>query len=193
MSKGRLKGVYARPLAKKVGQQIPLTRDQLKRAGDIILEHIKKEIKKDIAKSAGLRPQGEPVPLPNTSKFPDSFKVRVKGNIIEITSDWPTAKAHTTDPTSPNFLGNTAPKGSAPIPMVWLTRPKVPFARIVRRNGEVVVRTTPDPSKGQAVWIHPGFRKYTFLERGIRKGREAAVRMLASEIIQDLLQQNDLF
>jgi len=189
----KLTGVYGKPLADRAGMDIPLTPQQLRKAALIILKAIKAEIKKDIAKAAGLRSPGDPVPLPQTTAFADSFKVRVKGkSTIEITSSWPTAVAHTTpaDEVDPE---NNRPKPHAPIEMWWLTRPKVPFAQIVRSNGEVIVRTTPNPAKGDKLWIHPGYRKYTFLERGLKKGREEAVKALAEEVIQNLLATHDLF
>lgn len=46
----------------------------------------------------------------------------------------------------------------------------------MRVGGNKVVRTTPIRMKD--AWIHPGFYKYTFLERGARKGREKAIQML---------------
>lgn len=189
----RLKGVYGRPLAKRAGMKIDLTPKQMSEVAQIILESIQEEIKKDIAKAAGLRAPGEPVPLPKTDKFAKSFQARVKGaSTIEITSTWPTAKAHVT-PSDEIDLDNNRPKPHAPMEMWWLTRPKVPFAQIVRANGEIIVRTTPDPSKGERPWIHPGFRKYTFLERGLRKGRDRAVKHLASTVVQGLLLEYDLF
>ena len=166
---------------------------QLDLAGKIILDCIKKEIKKDIAKATGMGGHGKPAPLPQTARFTDSFTVRVTGTTIEITSTWPTAKAHTTPVRKKNFLDNTRTGVTKPFEMTWLMRPKVPFARIVRQDGVVIVRTTPDPSKGDKPWIHPGFLRYTFLERGIRKGREKAVRALAEEIVAELLATHDLF
>ena len=189
----RVRGIYNKPLAKAIGQKIPLTAKQLNLAGKIILECIKVEIKKDIAKASGMGGRGKPVPLPQTTGFADSFSVKVTGTTIEITSTWPTAKAHTTEVRKKNFLNNTRPDATVPFEMTWLMRPKVPFARIVRQDGTVIVRTTPDASKGDKPWIHPGFLRYTFLERGIRKGREEAVRALAEEIVKELLSTHDLF
>ena len=157
-----------------MGQTIPLTPLQMKTAADIILKTLKKEIKKDMAK-ASTRGAGQPVPIPNSRKFLASWKVRVTGrSTIEITSNWPTAKAHTVE------------KKSGPYEMVWLMRPKVPYARMVQKDGVVVVRTTP-PQMGGTAWIHPGFKKYGFIERGVRLGKEAAIKALALELIQQAL------
>jgi len=188
-----LKGVYGKPLAKQVGSSIPLTEAQLQRMGKIILKAIRREILRDMALVAGIRAPGAPVPLPMTNRFPDSFKVKVQGSVIQITSNWPTARAHTTDAVKMDPDAGIPAEPSAPIPMIWLTRPSVPYAQIVQKDGEVVVRTTPDPSKGDKPWIHPGFKKYTFLDRGIRKGRKEAIEMILQESLADLLSKTDLF
>lgn len=186
-------GAYGKPLSKKAGSTLPLTRAQLDRAGEIILAEIRNEIKIDAAKAAGTRKPGEPVPIPLSPDFAKSFKVRVRGvSTIEITSDWPTAGAHTNPSSEVNVL-NPDRSQSGPIEMKWLARPAVPYAKIVQRNGMVVVRTTPDPLQGDNYWMHPGFRKYTFLERGLRKGREKAAKELAKELLEQLLQTTNIF
>jgi len=188
----RIRGVYGSPLSKLSGQKVKLSRDLLEKAAVIILDQIKREIAKDTLKAVALRPPGEPVPIPKTKKFADSFKFRIKGkSTIEITSDWPTSVAHTT-PADEIDLETKRPKPHAPIKMWWLTRPKVPFARIVRQDGEVIVRTTPLSGSGD-VWIHPGFRKYTFIERGLRKGRKKAMEAITPDIVAQLLASKDLF
>ena len=184
-----LRGVYGKPLAKAAGQKIVLTEAQLREMGEIILESIKEEIAKDTAKAMGLAGTGEPVAIPRTKKFAESFSVKVKGaSTLIITSDWPSAESHvSTDPKDKN------PQATKPFPMTWLSKPKVPYARIVRSNGEVIVRATPDLMKGEKYWIHPGFRRYSFLERGIRKGREKAIAVLSKQIVEGLLSKFDLF
>lgn len=146
-----------------------------------------------MAMSVGVRGKGEPVSLPNTSKFVDSFSVNVVGNQISINSTWPTARAHASDPDRPDSLVTGVAGSTGPIVMSWLTRPEVPFAQIVLSNGETIIRTTPDPSKGDKPWIHPGFRRYTFLERGIRKGRKLALESLVKEALESALKKRDLF
>jgi hypothetical protein len=185
--------VYGKPLAKMAGQKIPLTRAQLKRCADIILKSVHAEIKKDMAKIAGLRVGDDPVPLPRTDKFVKSFRVRIKGkSTIEVYSDWPTASSHTTKLKS-NFIENKRPDTSAPMEMWWLVRNIRPVATITQKDGTVVLRTTPDVLRGEDYWIHPGFRKYTFLERGLRKGRIQAAEELAAELVAAALQQHHFF
>lgn len=184
----KTRGVYGTPIAKLAGVKVKLTRVQLQTSAEIILKAIKKEIKRDMALSAGIRPEGEPVRLPDTQRFVDSFKTRIRGqSTIEIYSDWPTASAHTTK-LKPGFVENTRPDKSAPMEMTWLMKPKVPLARIVTQGGQVIVRTTPLSKNQDGPWIHPGFRKYTFLERGLRKGRIEAAKAIAAEVIAQAFQ-----
>jgi len=190
MPKDRLRGVYGKPVARAAGFSIPLTKAQLEFVGETMVTEIRREIARDTAKSMGIRGRGEPVPIPRTRDFARSFKSRVVGSsTIEIYSDGPTAQQHVSKDVDPD-----APKKdrTRPFPMTWLTRPAVPYARIVRQDGQVIVRTTPNPNKGDKPWIHPGFRKYTFLERGIRKGKKKAIEALMEELIGTVLSEHDL-
>jgi len=188
----KTRGVYGKPLAGLAGVKIPLTTAQLQVAANIILESIHAEIKRDMALSSGLRPKGDPVPLPRSQRFIQSFKVRLKGaSTLEIYSDWPTASAHTTK-LKPGFVENQRPDTSAPFEMTWLMQPTVPLARIVTPGGQVIIRTTPLSTNQGGPWIHPGFKKYTFLERGLRKGRIKAAEALAGEILLKALKGVDV-
>jgi hypothetical protein len=176
---GRLRGVYGKPIARKVGQSLPLSQAQLQFVGETVVESIRREIAKDTAKASAFRSPGQPVPIPRTRRFAESFSFRIRGeSTLEFISDWPTAEAHTSKEPSRQF------------PMTWLTRPKVPHARIALANGEVVVRTSPLKSN---MWIHPGFLRYTFLERGVRKGRKEAMEALLPDLLGELLGTHDLF
>jgi hypothetical protein len=189
----KLRGAYGKPIARMAGENIELTYEQVQTCAEIILESIKKEIRRDIALSAAIRGPTDPVILPHTQRFPDSFTYRIKGkSTIEITSDWPTASAHT-NKLRPGFVDNTRPDGSAPIEMRWLMAPTVPLARIVQKDGQVVVRTTPLSRNQDGPWIHPGYRKYTFLERGLRKGRKAAAEAIVAEVLAEALHKHSLF
>jgi hypothetical protein len=194
VAKDRLRGVYGKPLSKAANVRVVLTSEQLLKVGNIIVDSIREEIRTDTAKASGLRAPGEPIPIPNTRRFAESFQVRIRGkSTLEIFSDWPSAEAHVTNPKTPGFVDNSSPQRPRSFQMTWLTRDKVPYARIVRSNGEVIVRMTPDPSQGHKLWRHPGFRKYTFLERGIRKGRDKAIESIAQEVIEGMLSEYDIF
>ena len=181
-----LRGVYGKPLLKRDAPnvtQMPLP--MLKKAAEIILDSIKKEIMKDMAKTAGLRGRGKPVPLPDSRKFVDSFTYRVKGkSTIEITSDWPTASAHTATP-------GEKEKQTKPYPMTWLTGPRVKTVPMVTQEGTVIFRSAPLTTSD--AWIHPGFLRYTFIERGVKKGRVRVMEEMAEDILRLFLSEGALF
>jgi hypothetical protein len=173
------RSVYKKPLSKLVGQDIDIPMELMKKCGKLILEEVRKEIKKDASKVGAMgRAVGKPVPLPDSKEFVMSFKYQVKNRRIEITSDWPFSELHT--------------EGKRAYPMVWLTQQRgVSKVPMVNSSGIVLVRTT--PLNSDQAWIHPGFLKYNFLERGVQKGRERAAAMLAEELALKILAQTDLF
>tara|TARA_B100000900_G_C20483408_1_gene676434 strand:- start:157 stop:711 length:555 start_codon:yes stop_codon:yes gene_type:complete len=160
------------------GVQVPLTSAEITKIAGILLESVKAEIRKDIAKSSGVRSAGQPVPIPDSKKFVDSFKVRITGKTIEIYSDWPTAEAHL----------NKKDKG--PFPMRWLARPQVPYSRIETKDGISLVRSTPSSPN---FWVHPGFKKYSFLERGVRKGQKIAREKVLTPKAVDFVMRKGIF
>jgi len=102
---------------------------------------------------------------------------KVMGQHIEIGSDWPFAEEHV--------------KGNNPFRMTWLTQVEgvngylsslVVGLRLFRMA----------PMTHDTAWIHPGFLKYTFLERGVRKGREQAATMLALEFLIPMIATRDI-
>jgi hypothetical protein len=184
----RLRGVYGKPLLKRDAPnavQVPMP--MLKKMAGIIVKAIKKEIMKDMAKTAGLRGRGKPVPMPDSKKFVDSFSWKISGkSTIEITSNWPTASAHTSVPGEGDDK-----KSSAPYPMTWLTGPRVKTVPLVTQEGRVIFRTAPLTTSD--AWIHPGFLRYTFIERGVAKGRVKVFEDMAEEIVSLFLSERDLF
>lgn len=173
-----VRSVYRKPLSKMVGQNIDIPPELMKKASKIILEAIRKEIKNDAAKhNAMSRLKGQPIPIPNSKEFVLSFKVQNNGNKIEISSTWPFVDV---------FL-----EGQNRHAMTWLTKvagvDKVPM---IQPNGVVLIRTAPLSS--DKAWIHPGFLKYNFLNRGVEKGREKAAEMLAEELLPTLIQSTDI-
>ena len=187
-----LRSAYAGTIAK--GAQIDLTPDQIHSIGEIILEQIREEIEKDTLKASAFRADGDPVPLPRTKRFAESFKFRVSGKrTLEFISDWPTAGAHTLGRDRDVNLDAKNKPSTPPFPMWWLVRPQVPRARIVTSEGQVIVVTTPSPADGDSLWVHPGFRRYSFLERGIRKGKERALQFLVADVLAQTLSDKGLF
>lgn len=198
----RMKGVYGKPLLKPSGNIIPMTPEMLKRSASIILKAVKDEIKKDIAKSRGMRggayptayKDRNPVPLPDSRRFINSFRWRISGkSTIEITSSWPTSEAHTKTPSQRGIDDFSRDRPEVPtggFPMTWLVQPKVKYVPIITHTGQVIIRTAPLTTAN--AWIHPGFIKYNFIERGIRKGRKKVIHELHQEILEQALQQGRL-
>jgi len=156
--------------------KIELSNSEQQEMAKYVLKAIKKEIAKDTARVASFRKKGDPVPIPKTKRFADSFTVKVVGGRIVVQSDWPTAQAHTKK-------SNDTRSQTEPYEMKWLSKPDVPYANIVRSNGEVVVRTTPNPMFGGKYWVHPGFKKYNFLRRGIEKGVREYIESLGDQLL----------
>lgn len=180
-AKVRLRGIYGKPL------KITLDRPTLMKAARIILKAVKAEIRKDMMKARGIQggsypaayKERRPVPLPDSRRFVDSFSYQIQGNsTIEIVSTWPTAEAHTT------------PGHDKRRPMTWLVQPKVKYVPIITGTGQVIVRTAPLTTA--TAWIHPGFVKYNFIERGARKGRQKVLDTLGQQIL-DLAAKQDVF
>lgn len=176
----KLRNVYGKPLFSKGTGVVSMSRDMLDRAGQIILDSIKAEIRKDISKSAGLRGRGKPVPVPDSPAFVNSFSYKLVGrSTLSFSSTWPTAEAHVAPP-------GEAGRPSKPFPMRWLTRDQFRAVPIVTQEGKVILRTPPLP--GGDVWMHPGFHRYTFIERGVRKGRVKVIEQMAPELFRLLLE-----
>ena len=171
---GRIRGVYGKPWSKLAGD-IPLTRELMDRLGQVILDSVIKEAKKDLAKQGrSPTPKGQPEGLPATDNFFESFSFKVVGkSTVTIISDWDWIEQHL--------------EGRKPYPMTWLTRAagvnKVPM---VQKDGTVLVRCTPLTKAG--AWIHPGFARHTFLERGIKKAREKMADIVMAEVMEMLAQ-----
>ena len=158
--------------AKKAGE-IALSRDLLNRLGAVLVESVVQEAKRDLAIQGHKGTmEGDPVGLPTSKSFFESFSYRIiGGKTVEIISSWPWIRQVT--------------EGRDPYPMTWLTRAKgVYYVPIVQRNGTVLVRTAPLTSSD--AWIHPGFARHTFLERGIRKGKEKMAKIIAEEFKKNL-------
>lgn len=183
----RLRGIYGKPLLKRDAPNMArMTPDMLKKAAVIFLDSVKKEIMKDMAKTAGLRGRGKPVAIPDSRAFVDSFSYKISGqSTIEIISSWPTARAHIQVP------GSNDKNVTDPYPMTWLVQPKVKVVPLVTQEGRVIFRAAPLTTAD--AWIHPGFLRYTFIERGITKGRVRVMEELAEDIVSLYLSQGSLF
>lgn len=141
----------------------------LESLGKVILDAVLLELQKDRAKQGGNpTPRGTPAGIPTDPRFMKSFSFRVDGTTIEILSTWPTAK---------QIL-----EGSGPFKMKWLTQAqgvkRVPVA--TTGLGEVIIRTTPKQTSD--AWVHPGFRKHDFIQRGLKRANAQIEKMIGDQI-----------
>jgi hypothetical protein len=164
------KGIYGKPWSKI--SSIPVSRDVLERVGQILVDSVVEEAKKDFAKQRGMRtPRGEPMGLPVSKRFYESFGYKIVGkSTVTITTTWEWFPRY---------------EGRRPYRMPWLTRERgvniVPFPQ---DDGTVIFRTAPLTTA--KAWIHPGVARHTFLQRGLRKGRQKAAQILSEELIKVL-------
>lgn len=170
-----IRGVYGKPWSKMA--QIEPSPEILLQMGEIIVEEISKEARKDFART-GKTPRGVPMSLPNTRRFFDSFSVSILGaSTIVISTSWEWFERHV--------------EGRKPYKMPWLTQERGVFrVPITQEDGSVRIVATP-ATEGEA-WIHPGVKKFNFLARGVKKGRIRAAKLLAVEAIQQVLGSNPL-
>jgi hypothetical protein len=172
----KIRRVRSQKLFKHEGEGILTPNSSLmKRFAKLILNSVLKEVRRDIAISRGLA--SKKALLPDSERFVRSFYYEINGKNIEIISDWPTIDQHL--------------EGRGSFPMWWLVQPKrivnkrranrntrVRKAKIMVGKSNTIVRSMPTSDK---MWIHPGFQKYNFLERGVRKGREQVIKLISSD------------
>lgn len=146
----------------------------------IIKKYVEQElvvqIKKSITKTKSIK---NLVVIPDSVEFINSFKVKAGPKGVTITSDWPTANAFT----NPN-------NDEKPFPMTWLKPNKTKYARIELGNGIELVRATPT---GTDFWIHPGFKKYDFLQTSIQKGMRKALNEIVPRHLKKLSKTHNFF
>lgn len=181
--------VYKTPWSKLA--KIKPTPEVFEAMGQCLIDTIIEEAKKDFAKRGwnGKDPKGGP-PLWN------SFKYKVIGNTLQITSSYYGMKELTSGdiprrrmtwltqeykqrhpekfkrtPAERRMVQKRGPKGQ------FSKKKRLPLVVPLKsRSGEVVLRMA--PLKMEHAWVHPGIAKFTFMERGIRKGRERCLQIL---------------
>jgi hypothetical protein len=167
--------VYGKPLS-KLAEDIPLSKDVLRKIGKIIAASIRREAERDAALKMG-GGRGNPVGMTPAHQIAKSIRYRVLGDsTLEFYSNHPMIKTFT--------------EGRDPYPMTWLTRNAgVGVVPIITEDGVTIFRTA--PLDATSAWIHPGFLKYTFFERGVRKGRLEAMGKLYEMAIRDQIAKTD--
>lgn len=190
----KIRSAYGKPFSKLLKDPRALvTPKLLRRLGEIMVEEVIREAKKQYARQGGGRtPRGQPEGLPGPAPFKadhpagrhdmhvfpeflDSFDYKLVGkSTVAITSSW--------------LWIDQIIEGRSPFKMDWLTRDKVPRVPIVTQSGKVLVRMT--PNKGDKLWVHPGFKKHNFVNRAVKKARKRAAEEIRKEI-QEYLRQAD--
>ena len=163
--------VYGKPWS-KLAQGMNLDRKTLQRLGRALVRAIRMEAARTVARQKGLKIEGSPESLPDTPRFLDSFGYRIVGrSTVEITCTWP-------------FIEQLI-EGRDPYRMVWLTQQagigKVPMTQ---PDGTVIIRTT--PRQMSDAWIHPGWARHTFIERGVKRGRDRMAEIIVKEVGRQL-------
>ena len=161
--------VYGKPWS-RLAKGIELDRGTLQRLGRAIVRAVRLEAKLQQSRERNLKPN-DPEGLPQTGDFLKSFGYRIVGkSTIEVTSTWP-------------FIEQII-EGRDPYPMVWLTKQAgIGIVPLTHEDGTVIFRSA--PKQRADAWIHPGWARHTFIERGVRRGR----RRMAEIIVEDVARQ----
>jgi hypothetical protein len=169
------RAVFDKPFLDKVGKVIR----------DSIVKEAKKQAAADVKKSKGERrthvseedqydTDSAPEGIPRSQRFFDSFKWRVVNTKVEIYSDWPWI--------------NQIVDGRDPYKMTWLTQAKgvdrVPFTD---PTGKVKILST--PASATDAWVHPGFAKHDFIQKGWINAQKQVKKMYAIQTFRNGIQK----
>lgn len=139
-----------------------VTQEFMENFGNAILYHVIQEAKADL--KADLKGPGRPEGIPDDPKFFESFGFDVVGASIHLYSTWPQI--------------TEIIEGRNSFPMKWLTKPFVKAIPIQNKR-ETIFRSAPDRHHA---WIHPGFAKHSFVERGVSKALSGFDKQLANQM-----------
>lgn len=207
---GRVRGIYGGPVAKKL--KIELTDEALKRMGECLVKAFVKEAKKDFAKR-GWSGEAKDGSLP----IWDSFSFIIRGErTIEVQSTFPDIDVLVSQDIPPRKMTWLTQEGKDKSPPRYKLSPReamegakkgnrlrvdpttgeVRFHKNARRplivplktrTGTVVFRMA--PLKTQDAWIHPGIARFTFVDRAVRSGKAACIKIMQEEAVKALVQE----
>lgn len=164
--------VYGKPWSKLVKMGgFQLDSRTLQRLGRALVRAVRQEASLEMARNKN-KQSGTPESLPDSKKFLDSFSYQIEGrSTVAIVSTWP-------------FIEQLV-EGSGPYRMTWLTQQagigKVPMTQA---DGTVIIRTAPKQMAN--AWVHPGWARHTFIERGVERGRQRMAEIIRDEIAKHL-------
>lgn len=199
----RARGVYGTPWSKLA--KVEVTPEILSRLGACLVQSIVAEGMVDFAKRGWSLndPMGGP-------SFQESWTYQVSGrSTLEILSSWYGMVELTRDgiPSRKMWWISQEAKDRHP-ERYHLTRTekrlgmkqggrvskgeRLPLVVPIKDKGtgRIVLRMA--PSRMQDAWIHPGIAKFSFLERGIRKGRKRCADIIQQEVIRILAEGDPL-
>lgn len=142
--------------------------------GRILLASVLHELRKELAQQGNRpTPVGMPQGLPISPRFMSSFRyeIRMPEGAIEILSTWP-------------WIDQIV-EGRPPYPMEWLTQEAgVPVVPMEDSTGRVLFRTT--PKIREDAWEHPGWKKHTFVSKGVERAWPAMRNVLVDWAVKSL-------
>ncbi len=176
-----VRSLYGGPLAKLA--KAAASKELLEAMAQCIIDAIIAEGLKDFAK------RGWKLEDPKGGKpFHESFSFAIRGKrTIEIRSTywglkelvtgdipsrkmtWLTQEGKDKIPTDYNLTRTETNAGMKRAGRVLKGERKLLVVPIKKDDGTVILRTA--PMKMKDAWVHPGIAKFTFMERGVRKGR----------------------
>lgn len=193
-ARDRVAGVKSGPLARRI--DMDLSPDLLRELGKCLIKAIVIEAMKDYAK------RGWSLAAPDGSApLHKSFRVVLRGQkTIEITSTYPLLQQMTTIGIPPHKMTWATQEAKDKHPANYeLTagereRGMTQSGRVSKgerlplvipvsgHGGTVVLRVA--PLMMTDAWVHPGVAKFTFLQRGIEKGKAACMERLKQEVVR---------
>tara|TARA_Y100000310_G_scaffold164863_1_gene164605 strand:+ start:2409 stop:3002 length:594 start_codon:yes stop_codon:yes gene_type:complete len=191
-----VRSLYGGPLAKLANALV--SKKLLEEIAECIIGCIIEEGKKDFAK------RGWKLEDPKGGKpFHESFSFQIRGQrTIEIRSTfwglkelvtgdipsrrmtWLTQEGKDKIPTDYNMTRTETDLGMKRAGRVFKGERKPLVVPLMSDAGTVIFRTA--PLKMKDAWIHPGIAKFTFMERGVRKGRKKCAEAVRNYLKEQL-------
>lgn len=147
-----------------------VTEEFLHKVGKLLVDTIVFEAGKDFAKQGNKpTPRGIAEGMPRTLNFFDSFSYKVDSSkgVVSIFSSWP-------------WIDQII-DGRPPYPMEWLTKEKgVNWVPMEQEDGTKLLIST--PVSAADAWVHPGFKRHTFMRRAYENSRRKMEKLVANRI-----------
>jgi hypothetical protein len=190
----RIKRTSGKTWAKLTGKDVFDARF-LREIGELLVESIVFEAGKDFAKQGSRpTPRGEPEGIPRSLRFFDSFSYEIKGQSVEIYTDWDeylnqryNAKIKPGHSVAQAITGGKNPR---PFEMKGVKRPgwkrvlMVSGGTMVYRQAPGTIQTGKDAGDNRPLWIHPGFQKHTFIRRGYDRARRQMDELIKKRVVK---------